>query len=276
MCRFVAYLGKKSVLLSDVLEKPANSLINQSREAREAKKGLNADGFGIGWYNHDIDDFPGVYKSTQPAWNDANLRHLASKILTRCFIGHVRASTVGDVNFYNCHPFSHETFLFVHNGTIHGFDHLKRSLSNSLSDPFFNRIHGQTDSEYFFMCWMMKLSQLPKPYTLEGIMGAFESVIQLLKQEQRQHGEPISFKLNTVLTDGHFLFATRYISEPHEEPLSLYYAIEGVNSLFRHSEAVLVASEPLTDYTQEWLPIAVNSALWVDSDLTISTKDIKG
>ena len=275
MCRFVAYLGKKEVLLADVLEKPANSLINQSREAREAKRGLNADGFGIGWYNLAVDPSPGIYKSIQPAWSDANLRHLAAKITSRCFIGHVRASTVGDVNLYNCHPFSYGPFLFVHNGTIRGFERIKRGLSNTLSDEFFSCINGQTDSEYFFNCWMMRVAQLPKPYDWQQIANAFQEVVRLIKQEQVKIGEPPLFKLNTVLTDGHSLLVTRYIADETEEPLSLYYAVEGVNALFRHSEAVLIASEPLTDYAQEWQQIPLNSMLLVDPELNIKTIEIR-
>jgi predicted glutamine amidotransferase len=32
----------------------------------------NGDGFGVGWYGHR--DTPGVFRSTEPAWTDGNLR----------------------------------------------------------------------------------------------------------------------------------------------------------------------------------------------------------
>ena len=90
MCRYVAYLGEPLVL-SDILYNPSNSLIHQASDAIESRTRVNADGFGIGWYARDGD--AGVYRSTQPAWNDANLRDLAHHIESGLFIAHVRRST---------------------------------------------------------------------------------------------------------------------------------------------------------------------------------------
>ena len=158
MCRFVAYLGKKSILLNELLVKPKNSLINQSRDAKEGRLGLNADGFGLGWYSHEIDKIPGVFKSTQPAWNDNNLKHLANKIKSSCFLAHVRASTVGDIVLNNCHPFSYHEYAFVHNGTIRFFDKIKRQIINELDDIIFSEIKAQTDSEHlFFLIMQMRM-----------------------------------------------------------------------------------------------------------------------
>ena len=47
MCRFVSYLGKNEMLISDFLESPSHSLIHQSYAAREGLRGVNADGFGF-------------------------------------------------------------------------------------------------------------------------------------------------------------------------------------------------------------------------------------
>ena len=91
MCRFVSYIGHQKILLSELLEKPKNSLISQSRAAQESSFVLNADGFGVAWYDNSIDQFAGVFKSIRPAWNDNNLHHIASKIKSDCFIGHVRS-----------------------------------------------------------------------------------------------------------------------------------------------------------------------------------------
>ena len=68
MCRLIGYRGKTNILLSELVEKPENSLIKQSLETKLGKKGINADGFGISWYNQDIDDTPGIFKSTLPKY----------------------------------------------------------------------------------------------------------------------------------------------------------------------------------------------------------------
>ncbi len=50
MCRFAAYLGEP-LLINEVISKPKDSLIKQSSAALESDVTINADGFGIGWYN---------------------------------------------------------------------------------------------------------------------------------------------------------------------------------------------------------------------------------
>ncbi len=267
MCRFVGYLGKNPVLIGDILEKPNNSLINQSKEAREGKRGLNADGFGIGWYNHAVDGLPGIYKSTQPAWNDFNLRHMTDKITSTCFLGHVRSSTVGDVNWYNCHPFSYGPFLFVHNGTIRAFDQIKRSLLNQLSDPFFNIVHGQTDSEHFFALLMMLIEALPKPHAWGAVAGAMREAIYQVNQLQDPKGG-VS-RINTVLTDGQRLLITRYVTHPEQEvALSLYTHL--MREFAGMPSAVVVASEPLSDYAKEWTEVPVNTMLLIDAQFNFT------
>ena len=277
MCRFVAYLGQEGIILSDILGKPSNSLIKQSKEARRAVRGLNADGVGIGWYDHSIDGLPGIYKSVQPAWNDHNLTHIASKIRSTCFVGHVRASTVGDVHLHNCHPFNYEEFLFVHNGTIKNFDHIKRNILNELEDPFFHLIHGQTDSEHFFALLMMSIARHEKPSLIEMATCMHETIqkIQSLEEVGARHDSPEQnsiksvSRLNTVLTDGHTLLVTRYISQDSEPALSLYYTKPTEHS-------ILIASEPLTDteYADQWIEIPMNGMLLIDRDLSMKTASI--
>ena len=70
MCRWLAYSGSP-VLLEDLLLKPEHSLIDQSLHSTMGATTTNGDGFGLGWYG--IGDTPGVFHSTEPAWNDRNL-----------------------------------------------------------------------------------------------------------------------------------------------------------------------------------------------------------
>ena len=66
--------------MSDLLMKSEQSLIMQSYKAKERKEPLNGDGFGVGWYDHDVDPTPCVFTSTQPAWSNRNLYRLSEKI----------------------------------------------------------------------------------------------------------------------------------------------------------------------------------------------------
>ena len=135
MCRFIAYIGEP-ILLDEILFKPKNSLIRQSIHAREASEPLNGDGFGLGWYMVDGHKSPGIFVSTQPAWNDQNLAHISSKIRSGCFFAHVRAASEGGVSKYNCHPFQYKHLLFMHNGGIGGFKKIKRALRKGCLTQF--------------------------------------------------------------------------------------------------------------------------------------------
>ncbi len=266
MCRFVTYLGKQPIILNELIEKPEHSLLNQSRKAREGKLGLNADGFGLGWYDHALDTTPGLFKSMQPAWNDQNLKHLSAKIKSTCFVGHVRASTVGELSLSNCHPFSYQEFLFAHNGTIRDFCSIKRQISNLLQDEFYDHIHGQTDSEYFFALLMHQVHQMTGPYTLPFLAECMLRTIQIVNDLQAALKQTAFSRLNTVLTNGHEVLVTRYISHPSEQSLSLYYNRQP-------SGAVIIASEPLTN-DDRWIEVPLNTLLLIDRDLQITTQPI--
>ena len=67
MCRWLAYSGAP-VLMKDVLYEGPNSLVHQSLSSRLGAEPTNGDGFGVGWYG--APDTPGLFHSTEPAWND--------------------------------------------------------------------------------------------------------------------------------------------------------------------------------------------------------------
>src|SRR5215211_7687696 len=78
MCRWLAYSGSP-VLIEEVLYKPKHSLIDQSLHSRLGAETTNGDGFGLGWYDPDAET-PAVFHSIEPAWNDRNLREVASHV----------------------------------------------------------------------------------------------------------------------------------------------------------------------------------------------------
>jgi glutamine amidotransferase len=273
MCRFVAYIGEHKIFLRELLSQPINSLIQQSREARQGSTKVNADGFGLSWYDSDVSKMPGIYKSTQPAWNDYNLLHLVRMIASTCFIGHVRNATMGDVGNINCHPFCHETYSFVHNGTIFGFNRLKRHLRKALSDGSFDMIKGNTDSEHFFS---LLLDNLPQGKGEIGTLDLYEAVlsaIRRVKTLKENLGMAERDELNLVFTNGQQLVATRYCSAPDEKQLSLYYS-KRYHADGKTVEGYIVASEPLTDLSEDWLEVPGNHAILVNDKLQLQVLPI--
>ena len=81
MCRWLAYSGSP-IFLKEVLYGGTNSLVDQSLHSRLGAETTNGDGFGVGWYG--APDTPGVYRSTEPAWNDSNLLSSPATSAHRC------------------------------------------------------------------------------------------------------------------------------------------------------------------------------------------------
>src|SRR2546429_7542083 len=147
MCRWLAYSGSP-ILLSQALYAPAHSLIDQSLHSKLGAEPTTGDGFGVGWY--DATPTPGVFRSIEPAWNDANLRELAAHISSGHFFAHIRAAIGSAVQQTNCHPFRHGTWLWMHNGFIDGFEAIKRDLILAIDPSLYPEVKGQADTEVLF------------------------------------------------------------------------------------------------------------------------------
>lgn len=260
MCRFVAYLGRKPVLIKTVLTEWPNSLITQSKLAKESTTCLNGDGFGLGWYNREIDAEPALFRSVRPAWNDANLLSIASKVVSNCCLAHIRASTVGDVSLANCHPFSYNEFLFVHNGTIQNFSSIRKKLLFSLKEPYFNEIKGQTDSEHLFIKLMEEIEG--KPVTTDTLFQALKKTIQFIAKLFAEIGMEANFRINAALTNGQIMAVIRYSHLAETLPHTLYFSPSIL------PEALLIASEKLTEGANTWKEIPSNHVLLIEENLS--------
>ena len=93
---------------------------------------------------------PGLFRSTEPVWNDRNLRELSAHASSPRVFAHIRASTGSAVQQTNCHPFRHGRWLWMHNGALVGFREMKRDLAMAVDADLFADIEGSTDSEMFF------------------------------------------------------------------------------------------------------------------------------
>lgn len=147
MCRWLAYSGTP-VLLERLIYTPVHSLIDQSLHSRLGAETTNGDGFGIGWYADG--STPATFRSTEPAWNDRNFREIAGHIRSGLVFAHIRAATDTPVQLTNCHPFRHDNWLWMHNGFLGGFNHVKRDLTFAVDPSLFPSIEGSTDSEILF------------------------------------------------------------------------------------------------------------------------------
>ena len=173
MCRWLAYSGAP-LLLRTALYSPAHGLIDQSLHSRMGAETTNGDGFGVGWYGPAAPG-PAIFRSTEPAWNDDNLRELAGHVVSPHFFAHIRASSGTAVQQTNCHPFRHGRWLWMHNGLIDGFAAVKRDLVVDVDASLYPLIQGQTDSEViFFLALTLGLEDDP-PAAVAGAVGLVEA-----------------------------------------------------------------------------------------------------
>lgn len=272
------------IIIDKLLYQPKNSLVNQSISAKEIEEPLNGDGFGIGWYAPEVNDEPVTFVSVNPAWSNRNLRNLAPKIRTECFVAHVRAASVGEVSESNCHPFQYKNLLMMHNGGVENFSAIKRKIREPLNDQLYEWIRGQTDSEHIFAYLVNYLLHNHKTISPGTVIDAFEHTFSFLKKLMTEFGIHEAAYLNMVVTNGAFIVGTRYVTSPNEDPLTLYhsegsrYVVEdGISQMVApedNDHAVLVVSEKLTD-DKDWTLIPANHFVVVDQELNVKVKAIK-
>lgn len=283
MCRLMAYKGTP-IIMDKLLYQPKNSLVNQSINAKEIEEPLNGDGFGVGWYAREINEEPVTFVSVNPAWSNRNLRSLAPRVKTECMLAHVRAATVGEVSEANCHPFQYKTLLMAHNGGIEEFGKAKRKIREPLTDELYNWIKGATDSEHIFASLLNYLFKKHKTVTTDAVADAFEYTFALVKNLIKEVGISEPAYLNMAITNGSFIVATRYCTDPAEEPLTLYHS-EGSRYVVENGEtrleapadddqAVLVVSEKLTE-GKEWTMIPKNHLVMVEPNFNVRIRPIK-
>jgi glutamine amidotransferase len=257
MCRWLAYSGTP-ILLEELIFKPAHSLIDQSRHSKLGAETTNGDGFGVGWYAER--EIPALYKSTEPAWNDRNLRELAANVRSGLMFAHIRSSTGSPVQQTNCHPFRHDKWLWMHNGSITRFQELKRELILAVDPALYLDIEGSTDSEvFFFLALTLGLEHDPP--------AAVEHAVGLIERVGRSRGVANPMQMTVAISDGQSLWVFRYSSENRSR--SLFYTTKmGTLKtqypdnpvLHELSDATrLVVSEPLRELAGAWNEVPESS-----------------
>ena len=235
MCRWMAYQGDP-VYLESLLFKQEHSLIHQSLSARKSEVTVNADGFGLGWY--DEREEPGLYHEVLPAWSDSNLKSLARHIKSGLFFAHVRSSTGTETNRSNCHPFSYKNWLFMHNGQIGGYESLRWQLDRLIPEHLYSHRHGATDSEVIFLLMIANGLETNPEYAIEITLS---QILDMMKQKNIK--DPLRF--TAVFSDGEEITAIRFSSD--ELAPSLYCK--------QFAKHIVIGSEPLDHSGDSWTQV---------------------
>src|SRR5918995_1663295 len=224
MCRHLAYVGP-TITLEKLIIEPKHSLRQQAREPRHQTQGtVNADGFGVGWYDRDKRAEPARYRTTRQIWADHWFASIAGLVSSNAVLAAVRSASPGMAVEETCTPpFTDGPWLFSHNGFVPGFStRVGRALRRKVSETRAHAMAGATDSELLFALVLDRLDAGAPP------AEALVSVIGLVD-------ELTTARLNLLLTDGERVAATACR-----------------NSLFVFDDrqltgAVVIASEPYDD-----------------------------
>lgn len=256
MCRWVAYTGGP-IYLEELIFKPQHSLIDQSLQAFQSPTTTNGDGFGVGWYGDRT--FPGVFKDTRPAWNDANLRDVAAMVRSPLFLAHVRATTGSAIQRSNCHPFRYDNWLLMHNGLINGYKKIRRQLAFAVSDELYPFIEGTTDTE--LMMYLALTFGLE-----EDVERAIARMVGFVEQVGREAGIEDPMQMTLGISNGELLYAFRYSTCRRSRTLFLSKSMTALEEIHPEagrfpSDAMAIVSEPLSDLSGVWDEIPESSAV---------------
>ncbi|QYJ90846.1 class II glutamine amidotransferase [Shewanella halotolerans] len=271
MCRWLAYSGRP-IFLDTLVTQPSHSLVAQSlnSELNISPAGVllstNGDGFGIGWYNRRAE--PGVFRDDKPAWHDENLKNLCHQVESHIFFAHIRATTTGDVQRTNCHPFQFKNWLFQHNGHVSDFEKIRRELQLDIAPELYPYLRGTTDSETFFMLALTYgLQENPKL----ALQKMVERVLQAL---ERVNPKGV-LNLSCALSDGDRLYTLRF--SYNEEAMTQFYSsdtecIQDFDDQFElmPQGSIVVVSEPLDKASDKWKPIPANTFATIEANQVTS------
>ncbi len=239
MCRHLTRLGPP-VTLQWLLLDPPHSLLRQSWAPRHQDVGrINADGFGVGWYDRARRGEPARYRTSRPMWADRSFASLAGLVASGAVMASVRAATPpSPVEEAGNAPFTAGHWLFSHNGTVHGFHEpstgLRVKLTRLVSERRAGGLEGCSDSEVLFA---LVLDRLDEGACLGDALADVTAVVLGLT----------SARLNLMVSDGQGLAATAWGSS--------LYTLEGTGLA---TGGVLVSSEPCDD-EPGWEPVADGS-----------------
>ena len=238
MCRHLAYLGPPRSLAS-LLYEAAHSLEEQSwKPLRQRAGAMNADGWGVGWWDPLVRSEPARYRTAAPMWTDRSFRSVAEVVHAGAFIAAVRSATPpSPIVATGNAPFVAGPWLFSLNGYVRDFrGPIGEALRRGVSEERAIAIEGTSDSEIVFALVLDALDQGATP--AEALAGA---IVQATDRAE-------AF-LNLLLHDGHTIVATTWGN-----------SLSVLRDTGLAAGGVLVASEPL-DEDPGWTDVPDHSVV---------------
>lgn len=287
MCRMLAYAGPP-VLLDHLIVQPDSSLVHQVIDAKMLAM-LNLAGFGLAAWDDGMADpvQPLLFRSTEVAIFDPNLRSLAAKLNVRMAVAHLRGIPYSGqvaVNRESLHPFRMpgSPLVMAHNGDLADFAAMRYDLVEHIRPDIRRAIPAMTDSAWLHALILSGLSDPAGPFTADEILRAVDRALTVIREVRNRLGIRRSSSVNLTIADGRNLIGVRFTYDfgVFEKPpfqggiefLSLWYTL---GARYGRSDgewkmtggpgpATIIASEPLTRDVSTWVEVPEYSALLVE------------
>jgi glutamine amidotransferase len=184
----MAYLGPP-VTLAALLVTPPHSLYRQSWTPRRQQHGtVNADGFGVGWWDPTARPEPARYRRSVPIWSDRSFASMAGVVRAGAVMAAVRSATPPlPVEESGAAPFTSGRWLFSLNGAVTGWNAgVGTAVRRGLSDSIAAELEGMSDGEALFALTLEHLGAGADPSdAVRSTVAAVEGRRNLLLSDGR-------------------------------------------------------------------------------------------
>jgi glutamine amidotransferase len=260
LCRYYAIRAQAPIRVAWHLVRAPNSLLAQSR--RDLSGFEHADGWGIAAYGaHGLQ----VQRRAAAAHDGQHFCAAAERVEATTVLAHVRRATVGPVGLANTHPFVHDRFALVHNGTVPYFAEIRPRLLDAMTPEHCAAIQGGTDSEH-----LLHLILSIQARTGGSLFASLEAGLRHIVALCREIGQEPHLGLNVLLTDGIRMVGSRwrrtlhFLEQSGTAPPAEERPVRTIDGDYR---ALIIASEPTTGCA--WPEVPERSVFEVTPDLRL-------
>jgi predicted glutamine amidotransferase len=220
MCRLLGIYGQTDIWREIAVAFSKQAQFGQVPPAETQKPG-HKDGWGITMANHDKTAMMPVIRQLGSAHEASCYREAiyATSATPDILLCHLRkASDIIPITLSNAHPFIHNGWAIIHNGTVFKAESLPRH-------PGFNTTSDGSDTEHFFHYLLTEIEdRLPGQTMAQTIATAVASI------------NTDYSALNCILSDGRELYAIRQYRQ-WDDYYTLYtYSLPG---------SVVISSQPV-------------------------------
>jgi len=247
MCRLLGIFGQ-----TDIWREIALAFSKQAEfghiPPEETQAPGHKDGWGITMTNQDRTAMIPVIRQIGSAhenscYHDAICATSATPEIVLCHLR--KASDIIPITLANAHPFIHNGWAIIHNGTVYNAEALPR-------DPRFETTSDGSDTEHFFHYLLTKIENSPPGRRAQTIADAVASI------------NTDYSALNCILSNGQELYAIRQYRKWNDYYTLYTYALPG---------SIIISSQPV-ELPQlkpdSWRPLSNNQMVRIyDNPLKI-------